>query len=123
MTNANELLRRVLDAWDDEFQNIDNASVFSEIRTYLSNPSDDAEEPVGYQWLHSGHFRKQIPKNANAIEWYPLYLHPPKPAEPAARKPMTGEELENLFRENHGNFETIVRAVEKHHGVGGDDEQ
>lgn len=46
-------------------------------------------EPVGYQWLHSGHFRKQIPKNANVIEWYPLYIHPPRPAEPEADEPVT----------------------------------
>ena len=39
-----------------------------------------------------------------------------------ARKPMTEEELEKLFRECHGNFEKVVRAIERHHGIGGDDE-
>ena len=44
----------------------------------------------------------------------------PRP-EPA-RKPMTEEELENVFRECHGNFEKVARAIEKHHGIGGDNE-
>ena len=43
-----------------------------------------------------------------------LYTRP----EPA-RKPMSEEELENVFRECHGNFEKIVRAIEKHHGIDG----
>ena len=37
MSTADDLLRRALDAWDDEFQNLDNASIFRKIRAYLAN--------------------------------------------------------------------------------------
>ena len=84
MNKERELLRQALEAWDNEDDVTLIHEVLEEIRTYLSTPSDEAKKPVGYQWLHSGHFSKQIPKNANAIEWYPLYLHPPKPAESEA---------------------------------------
>ena len=84
MNKERELLRQALEAWDNEDDVTLIHEVLEEIRTYLSTPSDEAKKPVGYQWLHSGHFSKQIPKNANAIEWYPLYLHPPRPAEPEA---------------------------------------
>ena len=80
MTIERELLSRALEVLDEKV--IGYEITKGVIRAYLSTPSDEAKKPVGYQWLHSGHFRKQIPKNANVIEWYPLYIHPPKPAEP-----------------------------------------
>jgi len=37
----------------------------------------DTAQPVAWQWLDSGHFRKKIPKNSNVLEWNPLYAKPP----------------------------------------------
>jgi hypothetical protein len=83
MSTATELLRRALDRIDWVYPS--DIALKDEIRAFLA--TEPEAEPVAYQWLHSGHFRKQIPKNANVIEWYPLYLHPPRPepeAEPFA---------------------------------------
>jgi len=123
MSTATELLTRALDAWDDEFQNIDNASVFSEIRTYLSNPSDDAEEPVAIiEEADYGCWGQIIPDKSVRIGQF-LYLHPPKP-EPA-RKPMTEEEMADSGEVPHCEWDGFVAGVrwaERKHGIGGDDE-
>lgn len=54
-----------------------------------------------------------------------LYLHPAKPAEPA-RKPMTEEEILVAARDHYNPYQraeiSFARAVEKHHGIGGDDD-
>lgn len=35
-------------------------------------------EPVAWQWMKSGHFRKKIPKDASYTDdWRPLYTAPP----------------------------------------------
>lgn len=49
MTKERELLSRALEDWDfsDKFETLD--PIFEEIRTYLSNSSDDADEP-GNGW-------------------------------------------------------------------------
>ena len=40
----------------------------------------DAQEPVAWQWLTSGHFRKYFPPNdATRKDWRPLYAAPPIP--------------------------------------------
>lgn len=84
---------RFYDEQGDEFCEDVTEHYDAEVTPLYTRPEPEAE-PVGYQWLHSGHFRKQIPKNANAIEWYPLYLHPPKPVESEA------ETIETLKAEN-----------------------
>lgn len=38
----------------------------------------DTAQPVAWQWLDSGNFRKKIPKNSNVLEWNPLYAKSPK---------------------------------------------
>ena len=78
------------------------------------------EEPVAWQWLHSGHFRKKIPANANKLEWYPLFLHPSPQDE--QRKPLSEEEIDRLFAavmptEYEDGFRNGVRFAEKHHGI------
>jgi hypothetical protein len=128
MTKERELLRRLF----EELETILSAELYEEIRTLLSTPSDDAEEPVG--WLAS------YPENPDLGNWFchinmadyegfkcePLYLHPLKPAEPAARKPLNGEEiLEGFNATGFTNtdyrlrcFIEGVRFAEKHHGIG-----
>jgi hypothetical protein len=47
-----------------------------------------SNEPVAWQWLTTGHFRKKLPKDAEISAWNPLYTAPPK------RQPLTDEEID-----------------------------
>ena len=35
-----------------------------------------AQEPVAWQWIQSGHFRKNRPPAAEHFDWRPLYADP-----------------------------------------------
>lgn len=135
MTTATELLRRALDAWDrpasDKF-----SVIFEEVRAYLSTNSDDAEEPEAGPVLYIKEqellYIQVLKQEGLAQEWKSnlgfvkeagdvgLYLHPPKPAEPA-RKPMTEKEVEAACpytdEDFMGGFFEGVRFAEKHHGI------
>ena len=110
MTKERELLRRALEDWDfsDKFETLD--PIFEDIRTYLSNSSDDAEEPVKCKRCNGTGV-----VDDGWIDCYPdgtPYVnapikcvkdcpdcHPPKPAEPA-RKPWQGldeDEVEEIL--------------------------
>ncbi len=65
------------DALDADVQNIDRA--IDALRAALAAPQG---EPVAWQWLDSGHFRKKLPYGANSGEWIPLYTASP-PAAPS----------------------------------------
>ena len=130
MTKERELLRRALDcivgnmtAEDLHFEQ----RLAKEIIAHLAaEEGKQEEEPVAWQWLHSGHFRKKIPANANKLEWYPLFLHPSPQAE--QRKPLSEEEIDSLFNcdetspEYEHGFRDGIWFAEKHHGIGGGDE-
>ena len=88
----------------------------------FTKPAEKEAEPVFIRPDHLALARKspflcQVGP-VQVADFIPIYTRP----EPA-RKPMTEEELENLFKECHGNFEKVVQAIEKHHGIGGDDGQ
>jgi hypothetical protein len=104
-----------------------------EIRKFLA--AEPEAEPVG--WLAS------YPENPDLGNWFchtnfadyegikcePLYLHPPNPSPP--RKPMTeGEVGKEIFQNADGwsrdfcnGFVLGIRYAEKHHGIGGNDEE
>jgi hypothetical protein len=138
MSNPTELLSRALEAYDHKeepyFERLHHA--FEDIRAYLD--AEPEAEPVAYlfdadsycdhapikdelvQSLPKGMLRQKI-KNVR-----PLYTSP----EPA-RKPMTDEELRKAFLstntaeplcEGWPGLERFARAIEKQHGIGGDDE-
>ena len=46
-------------------------------------------------------------------DWTPLYTAPPQ------RKPLTEEEMDKIWFDAKG-FESIVRAIERAHGIGGE---
>jgi hypothetical protein len=134
MTKERDLLSRALEDWDfsDKVETLD--PIFEEIRTYLSTPSDGAEEPVAWGYKDrwgdiSDCISCQSAKDAGTKGDFtiPLYLHPPKPAEPA-RKPMTSEEMMKQYEIDKEYFgESVMRAfyngirfAEKHHGIGTD---
>ena len=82
-------------------------------------------EPVGYavkmvpRGLHFIGFVGEEETDEEIEEYGPDQIVPLYTKPEPARKPMTEEELENVFRECHGNFEKVVRAIEKHHGIDG----
>jgi hypothetical protein len=100
MTKERELLIRALEDWDfsDKFETLD--PIFEEIRTYLSTPSDDAEEPEAKPVLYIKEqellYIQVLKQEGLAQEWKSnlgfvkeagdvgLYLHPPRPVETEA---------------------------------------
>jgi hypothetical protein len=109
MTKERELLIRALEDWDfsDKFETLD--PIFEEIRTYLSNPSDDAEEPIG-----------QVGK-CHTVTWFNkpkpltyLYLHP-APRPEFVR--LSEEEVTEILTSAHTPYEAVCatenRLVEK----------
>jgi hypothetical protein len=102
MTKERELLRRALEDWDfsDKLETLD--PIFEDIRTYLSTPSDDAEEPIGYavkmipKGLHFIGFVGEEETDEEIEEYGPDQIVPlyTNPAEPEA------ETIETLRTEN-----------------------
>lgn len=45
------------------------------LRAALAEP---VQEPVAWQWLDTGHFRKKLPRTAEIWNWQPLYTAPPQ---------------------------------------------
>lgn len=76
-------------------------------------------EPVGWQWLDTGHFRKKIPADSTPAHWRPLYTAPP------ALQPLTTDQIVKLWNESIANgavlglSDTVLfaRAVEHAHGI------
>jgi hypothetical protein len=83
-------------------------------------------EPVAWQWLDTGTFRKKLPKTAERCAWNPLYATPPQ------RKPLTDEEILRRVHTdvgwvNSGDIDnsdwiSFARAIERAHGIGEKDE-
>jgi hypothetical protein len=43
---------------------------------YVEKSNGNRQEPVGYQWLGSSHFRVKLPKDAEKYSWRPVFAHP-----------------------------------------------
>ena len=77
-------------------------------------------KPVAWQWLNTGTFRKRLPKTAAAEHWNPLYTAPPK------RKPLTENQIRRIdddtpFHEGPEWLVRFTRAIERAHGIGGEE--
>ena len=133
MSQERELLRRALDALDDRAYTPEWYQAKQDIRAYLAaepeaepvrnNAFDDEICPVcGYYCNGKGGF--------GCIDKPVLTGLRKTPRPSPSRKPMTEEEIENLYdKAGHHDFDLVMRpvvefarAVEKHHGIGGDDE-
>lgn len=86
------------------------------LRAALAQPE---QEPVAYLWQHGETGRTRVIEKDQvwtaSNQWNrvgPLYLHPPQ------RKPLTEEEIYKLFGWYAVPF---VRAVERAHGIGGEE--
>jgi hypothetical protein len=81
-------------------------------------PAEQDIEPVAWQWLDTGTFRKKLPKTAERCAWNPLYAAPPQ------RKPLTEEEVNDLMDQipredvDSWSFRQGVCAAEAAHGIG-----
>ena len=107
MNTANDLLRRALEALHFDLSAKESAKVAEDIRAFLA--AEPEAEPVRYMVVNE------------QGETSFLYTRP----EPA-RKPMTEEEWMKIHDEWMAsgyalNTRDFVRAIEKHHGIGGDD--
>lgn len=73
----------------------------------------EPQEPVAWQWLDTGHFRKKIPRQATPAHWRPLYTAP-------QRQPLTSDEIQTLWSPYRGAAPfSFARAIERAHGIGG----
>lgn len=63
--------------------------------TIIEGLNDQEQEPVAWQWLNSGHFRKKIPKTATPEHWSPLYTHPAK-NEASSLRALSDDEIRDL---------------------------
>jgi len=132
MSTATELLRRVLEEWDEDEDGSLTRALVADIRAFLA--AEPEAEPVACKKCNGTGFIK-----TGEIDCYPdgtPYMngpvvcvedcpdcHPPRP-EPA-RTPMTEEEMRKGSGEwahLHNIFEEGVRFAEKHHEIGGGDD-
>ena len=124
MSEANDLLRRALEAWDSKeepyFERLHH--VFEEIRTYLANQETAKDEPVAWG-VFEGKLHDCFYSKEEAIEMAgykgdhavvaPLYANPQE-----SKKPMTEEEIPYHENRDYPAFYLGIRFAEKHHGIG-----
>jgi hypothetical protein len=66
--------------------------------------AEPVQEPVAWQWLNTGHFRKKLPVTAEPGVWTPLYTAPPR----REWKSLTEEEIDRWTPEIH----PVILAIE-----------
>jgi hypothetical protein len=129
MSKERELLRRALEhlEWCDE--ECCNEKLEEQIRAFLADEPE--AEPKAWMHVYRTHEEPNLfpllthECEAKGLTQYPLYTrHSP------ARKPMTEEELRKAFLstntaeplcEGWPGLERFARAIEKHHGIGVDE--
>jgi hypothetical protein len=120
--------------WAVPFEFKSSCFVLGKLPLYLHPPktAETEAEPVLYIKEQELLYIQVLKQEGLAQEWKSnlgfvkeagdvgLYLHPPKPAEPA-RKPMTEKEVEAACpytdEDFMGGFFEGVRFAEKHHGI------
>jgi hypothetical protein len=91
MSKETELLRRALDYIDRNYDR--GLQLYEEIEVFLSNPSDDAEEPVAQVSMTNS--SKAYVTAPNIPPGTLLYRHPPRP-EPARK--LLPEKIDPILR-------------------------
>jgi hypothetical protein len=77
------------------------------------------QEPVAWMVTYGGltHVEYTLPSKVVDTHYQPLYTTPPA----AQRKPLTGEEIENLYKRSAGyggdDFHSFARAIEAAHNI------
>ena len=107
-----EAMMDVVDRLGSEYDQVDPRA-WDHMLVYAPNASA-AQEPFCY---HDG--RDIVGKEyAHHSDVFPLYTAPPQ------RKPLTEEEIEDFYFNNFsiGELKAFARAIERAHGIGGQDE-
>ena len=115
MSVERELLKKILaTGWL-------NNELSCEVEELLTQPEP---EPVAWMWKKhtAGGWLDAVDLDkpsatAHQINIYPLYTAPPK------REPLSDDEIESIWgQDSLGSTVEFVRAIEKAHGIGVDDE-
>lgn len=115
MTDPTELLRRALEAWDDEFQNLDNASIFSDIRAYLNAPNDKSAWPIDDQIAER--IAKKQCVSYEVVQLIAREILNTNQYIP--KKPITEEEIPYKGSHDYSAFLLGIRFAERHHKISG----
>ena len=120
--NADDLLRRALEIFEVIGDPV-SANLYREIERYLDAPKD---EPVA--WIPEDELSEGYPydvmfpySKVDIIRWFPVYG--PK----IKTDPMTKEEIDSKFAldgsmfSSYTAFKQGIRFAERHHGIGGGD--
>ena len=70
--------------------------------------SSNEQEPAGWQWMGTAHYRKHLPKDAEKYCWKPLYTSPPKRKEWVE---LTLAEFGEIY-DSYGTVDGAMEAVE-----------
>jgi len=101
----------------------------------MSDYYDGYREGMAQASRETAALREQLDAMLNSVADMKSLMMPPPPIHltiPSVRKPMTEEELRKAFLstntaeplcEGWPGLERFARAIERHHGVGGDDEK
>jgi hypothetical protein len=126
MTKERELLRRVLEEWDEDEDGSLTRALVADIRTFLA--AEPEAEPACWvvESVNGWNTRSDEPPDSvkATCNCYPLYFHPPRP-EPAI-KLMTDQEILKGIDADICPYETVLafvsgaRFAERHHGIGGE---
>ena len=79
------------------------------------------QEPVAWQWLDTGTFRKSLPASAEPGAWRALYTTPPQ-RQPLTAKAIAATVLDHCYGAGSVTDDMIdetARAIERAHGIGG----
>lgn len=118
-----EIMKQALEALElgDVADAISVGELMDALRERLAR---EEQEPVAWQWLDTGTFRKSLPASAEPGAWTPLYTAPPQ------RQPLTDDELDDIWIHRQcikeiqrgdilAQFRAAGRAIERKHGIGG----
>lgn len=127
MSSRQEMLRLMIEATDtlraalaetDGCETEDDCTQqpWCSLRKNCQRQVKPAQEPVAWQWLDTGTFRKTLPKNAEIGAWNPLYTAP-------KRLPLTDADITGIVDIGLQTWTlgqsayAFARAIERAHGI------
>jgi hypothetical protein len=112
MTTLEQAARQALEALEDyRYRGAPFACIpaINALQQALEQPK---QEPAGWQWMGTGHYRKHLPKDAEKYCWKPLYTEQPKREWVGLTDVEIGDALIDLPVLGNGYFLRIARAIE-----------
>ena len=96
---------------------IDMATTIMLVNALKEALAQPEQEPVAWQFMNGSSFRKRRPDDFSDLAsdglpyWRPLYTTPPQ------RKPLTNDELADLWYKQSLDWMEFARAIEATHGI------